>query len=206
MSENLFKEAVSIVVNGKEVPVGKIEEFVLLEETDISKILYRRLNKDSGHLNYLSMDKCTEHANHLMKNMFEYLYEKQINPSWNKSAKNPIYIFVFQRDEGPIPHMHVYHDKELNMRKCSFIRLDKAEYSPHHDIIPLPGYLEQSFIDVMTSILPRKSDGEPSGTTGYQAAVDTWLATFGFAKDIHIDVDEDTGLWIMPPYQELFKK
>lgn len=71
-----------------------------------------------------------------------------INP---KLCRNlAIQVEVEQRDEGEIPHLHVYHDKTRNPKKCSYVRLDKAEYSPHHDIMPL-GNLKDQFIKVMTS-------------------------------------------------------
>ena len=130
-----------------------------------------------------------------------YFTERHINPGWNRTATYPIYIYVPNGNEGPIPHMHVYHDKTLNPRKCSYIRLDKAEYSPHHDTIRLPRKLKNSFISVMTNIWHKRADGKAGGTTGYQIAVDTWMVTHGMAMDM--PVDDDTGLWIMPPYNEL---
>ena len=43
-----------------------------------------------------------------------------------------IQVEIEQRDEGPIPHVHVYHDKTRNPKECSYIRLDKCAYSEHH--------------------------------------------------------------------------
>jgi hypothetical protein len=64
-----------------------------------------------------------------------YLVEMAvINPKLCKQLA--IQVEVEQRDDGPIPHLHVYHDHTRNPKKCSYIRLDKCAYSEHHtDII-----------------------------------------------------------------------
>ena len=133
-----------------------------------------------------------------------------INPKLNKSIKKPIYIGVPQGEEGPIPHIHVYHDSSRSVRRCSFIRLDKAEYSSHHNVVRLPRELQKSFLEVLTTIWPNYHVTEKSGkdrpATGYEAAVDFWLDTQEPAKNIKFEIDEKTGIWIMPPYDKLFKK
>jgi len=140
-----------------------------------------------------------------------YLTEMaQINPKMNRSIKVPIHLFVPQGDEGPIPHMHVYHDKHLSSKKCSYIRLDKAEYSPHHDMVPLPRELHESFFMVLKNTWEKYNVTEKNGTvrlaTGYEAAVDLWCDTHDVPDNIVFEVNAKTGLWIMPPYQNLFKK
>ena len=52
-----------------------------------------------------------------------------INPQLTEQCG--ILVEVFQRDEGPIPHVHVFHDKTRNPKKRSWVRLDKPEYSDH---------------------------------------------------------------------------
>ena len=93
-----------------------------------------------------------------------------VNPRLCKNMT--IQIEVDQRDEGPIPHMHVYHDKTRNPKKCSYIRLDKAEYSQHHGYnLPLPAKLKKEFIEVMNSPFRKYS-------SGYEYAVETWADTY----------------------------
>ena len=66
-----------------------------------------------------------------------------------------IQVEIEQRDEGPIPHVHVYHDKTRNPKECSYIRLDKCAYSEHHkDNKPLPKKLKNQFIELMNN-MPR---------------------------------------------------
>ena len=78
----------------------------------------------------------------------EYLVEMAvINPDFCKQLV--LQGEVEQRDEGPIPHMHIYHDKTRNPKKCSYIRLDKAEYSDHHELIRLSKKLKKQFIKLM---------------------------------------------------------
>jgi len=132
----------------------------------------------------------------------------QINPKLSKSIKRPIYIGVPQGREGPIPHAHVYHNSSLNKKECSFIRLDIPEYSPHHDKIPLPRELEKSFISVLREEWPKynitEKDGTTRAATGYEAAMDMWIDSNGLADNIVLNIDEETGVWIMPDYYELF--
>lgn len=93
-----------------------------------------------------------------------------------------ISVEVEQRNEGDIPHVHVYHDKSRNPRKCSYIRLDKPEYSDHHkNAKPLPPALKKEFIEVMTSPWQKELIETPTGVrpaTGYEAAVGIWVDTY----------------------------
>jgi hypothetical protein len=135
----------------------------------------------------------------------------KINPPLHRRILNRIgfiCVSVPQGEEGPIPHMHIYHDRSLNDKRCSFIRLDKAEYSPHHPIVPLTNKLQSSFMEIMRSIWSNhhiRVNKELIEATGYEAAVDTWIETHGLADSIEFKRDLATGHWIMPPYEELFK-
>ena len=106
-----------------------------------------------------------------------------------------IQVEVEQRDEGPIPHMHVYHNKTRNPKECSYIRLDAPEYSTHHkDNIPLSNKLKKEFIQVMTQPWQKHIIAVPSGyrpATGYEAAVDIWVDTFekGDYSKFNLDAD-----------------
>lgn len=127
-----------------------------------------------------------------------------INPMLCK--KLTIQVEVEQRDEGPIPHMHVYHDKTRNPRKCSYVRLDTAEYSAHHkNNVPLPRRLKEQFLDVMYEpIVQRKFDTSEGSRylTGYEQAVDTWVATFEDGDYSKFNLDKD-GELIPPDYTKL---
>lgn len=123
-----------------------------------------------------------------------------------------IQVEVEQSGEGQIPHVHVYHDKTRDETKCSYIRLDKAEYSPHHDSKgnktdnkPLSKKLKREFISVMTGDWPHKYTETVSGVriaTGYEAAVDTWVDTYEHGDYSKFRKDENGNL-IMPDYNKL---
>lgn len=93
-----------------------------------------------------------------------------------------ILVEVEQRNEGPIPHLHVYHDKTRNPKKCSYIRLDKAEYSKHHkDGKKLNDKLKREFIEVMNEPWKKHIIETPTGyraATGYEASVEIWSDTY----------------------------
>lgn len=96
-----------------------------------------------------------------------------INPRLSRNLD--IVVKVLQAGEGPIPHVNVYHDKTLNNKRCSIVRLDKAEYSGHNkDNIPLPRDLKEQFIYLMKSPWETRTYRE----TGYEASVDTWVDTY----------------------------
>lgn len=110
----------------------------------------------------------------------EYLFEMAIiNP---KMCRNlTIQVEVEQKNEGPIPHLHVYHDKSRNPRKCSYIRLDEVAYAPYHDEIKLPEKLKSQFIELMTAPsndYMENNKGTVVKLNGYQTAVKTWVDTF----------------------------
>lgn len=104
-----------------------------------------------------------------------------INPKMCKQLT--IQVEIEQRDEGPIPHVHVYHDKTRNPKKCSYIDLTQCAYSKHHkDNIPLPRKLKEQFIDLMNATCKNRYVADYEGNlhpaTGYQAAVQIWSETF----------------------------
>lgn len=102
-----------------------------------------------------------------------------INP--RKCRNLTIQVEVEQRDEGPIPHLHVYHDKTRNQKKCSYVRLDEVDYAPFHDKIVLPKKLKAQFIELMTEPSGdyiKDNNGDVIELTGYQSAVKTWVDTF----------------------------
>ena len=115
-----------------------------------------------------------------------------------------IQVEVEQKNEGPIPHLHVYHDKSRNPRKCSYIRLDEVAYAPHHDEIKLPKKLKSQFIELMTAPsndYMENNKGTVVKLNGYQTAVKTWVDTFedDYSK---FNLDED-GIVIPLDYTKL---
>lgn len=129
-----------------------------------------------------------------------------INPKLCKLLA--IQVEVEQRDEGPVPHVHVYHDKTRNPRKCSYVRLDMPEYSYHHsDNIPLPPKLKEQFIQVMNSPWSKEKIEMPDGSfrsaTGYEAAVNTWVDTFESEGDYSKFSFSEDGTLRMPDYSKL---
>lgn len=111
-----------------------------------------------------------------------------------------IQVEVEQRDEGPTPHVHVYHDKTRNPKKCSYVRLDDASYCSFHGDAPkLPKELKKEFIQVMQSVYVRPVTSEKR--TGYEMAVNIWVDTYedDFSK---FQLDKDNKP-IMPDYSKL---
>lgn len=127
-----------------------------------------------------------------------------INPQMCRNSS--IQIEVEQANEGPIPHLYVYLDKTRNPKNCSYVRLDAAEYSPHHkDGKRLKGKQKSEFIKILSSIWKDEFirsiiTDEIREATGYERAVRTWIATFG--ETIPFNYDND-GFPIMPDYTRL---
>lgn len=137
----------------------------------------------------------------------EYLMEMAIiNPSRCKHLK--VQVEVEQRNEGSIPHLHVYHNKSRNPKECSYVRLDKAAYCEHHRDAPkLPRDLKEEFIFLMKEEWPKQhfqnpKTGDIKRATGYEAAVNIWVDTFTDDDYSKFSFD-DTGNLIMPDYSQL---
>lgn len=142
-----------------------------------------------------------------MKNINRYspIYAMAIiNPGLCKNSS--IQVEVEQRDEGPVPHVHVYLDKTRNPKNCSYVRLDQAEYCPHHsDGKRLTGKQKEHFLQIMDSIwnktfIQSTVSDEVRPATGYEAAVNIWLDTFGNTVEFQYD---SQGFPIMPDYANL---
>ena len=74
-----------------------------------------------------------------------------INPQLCKHRS--VQVELEQRDEGPVPHLHVYLDKSHNHRNRAYVRLDKPEYAIHHkNGKRLTGKYKDDFIEIMTSL------------------------------------------------------
>lgn len=127
-----------------------------------------------------------------------------INPQLCKHKS--VQVELEQRDEGPVPHLHVYLDKSRNPRDCAYVRLDKPEYATHHkNGKRLTGKYKDDFIEIMTSLWPKRliqsvKTGDIKIATGYQASVETWIDTFGNSSSFTYD---DDGFPLMPDYSEL---
>lgn len=120
-----------------------------------------------------------------------------INPQLTEQCS--ILVEVLQGGEGPIPHVHVYHDKSRNPKKCSWVRLDKPEYSDHHgEIVKMPKKVKDEFIRIMTSEwkkhIVENSDGTYRPATGYEAAVDIWVDTYEKGSYDKFPKDENGNL------------
>ena len=142
-----------------------------------------------------------------MRNTTEYIVAMAtINPQM--CDKFGISVEVEQRDEGPIPHLHVYHDSTRDIRKCSYIRLDRAEYSDHHSMPSpkLPKQVKKEFLEIMTSPWKKQIHILPDGTmrvaTGYEAAVDIWVDTYE-ENDYSKFTFDTKGNLVMPDYSVL---
>ena len=103
-----------------------------------------------------------------------------INPQ--SCNRKTIFVEVVQQSEGPIPHLHVYHDKTRDPEKCSYVRLDRAEYfTAHKGGKKLSDNLKKEFIEIMNEpwkkhIIETSSGYRPA--TGYEAAVEIWVDTY----------------------------
>lgn len=128
-----------------------------------------------------------------------------INPKVCKQLT--IQVELEQRDEGEIPHLHVYHDKTRNPKKCSYVRLDKCAYSEHHkDNKPLPAKLKEQFIKLMKAPYPGHvlfdKKGKMHMASGYQVAVQIWADTFEDGELDKFELDEN-GLIVEIDYSKL---
>lgn len=128
----------------------------------------------------------------------------KLNPRLTENLS--IEVIIWDGNEGEIPHVHVYHDKTRNKRKCSVVQLDKAEYSPHHRFnVAMTRDVKRQFVQVMTTTWPGRSileDGKYRHATGYEAAVTEWVDAFEHGSYDKFKLD-DNGVPVMPDYNKL---
>lgn len=141
--------------------------------------------------------------------------KKLVHPAYSMTMINPpltktlsIEVCLYDGNEGPIPHVHVYHDKTRNPRKCSVVRLDKAEYSSHHGVpvVRMPRSVKKQFIQVMKEKWSKFRIEDAKGNvyvpTGYDMCVQIWTNSF---EDDSYDkfVLDENGVPVMPDYSVL---
>ena len=119
-----------------------------------------------------------------------------------------VYVEVEQGEQGPVPHVHVYWDRSRIPRRCSYVRLDMAEYSDYHKqpSKPLPKQVKKVFLDVTakewSGMYLETNDGTPVRGTGYQRAFQIWADTYESGSYDKFKLDE-RGLPVMPNYDKL---
>ena len=152
-----------------------------------------------------------------------------INPQMVNKSDPYVAPVVPQGQEGPIPHLHVYHSREAKdnskhkgrnrkEKETSFILLNKAEYAPFHQGLPI-GKRKDNLVANLTSVWSKEyitinvldEKGNLTGetkvvpATGYEAAVLTWIDTH--ESDIEIGKAkfqwDKEGRPIMPDYSSL---
>ena len=137
---------------------------------------------------------------------FESLNEVTIiNPKMCKQLS--IQVEVEQRDEGHVPHVHVYLDKTRNKKNCAYIRLDVPEYCTHHkDGKHLSRKQKEEFIELMESMIRGAAiydnDGNMLQANGYQNAVMIWSETWENGSLEKFKLDEN-GIIVTPNYRVL---
>lgn len=129
-----------------------------------------------------------------------------INPTLCRELN--IFVEVEQRDEGPIPHIHVYLDKTRDPRNCAYVRLDTGEYMEKHRSVKLKKDQIDSFMKIMMRLDPDvyiKSTvtDEVRLANGYESAVLTYRRTYPTAKSVDYD---EAGFPIMPDFRSKLKK
>lgn len=146
------------------------------------------------------------------------LYDKEpimamatINPKLCRQRS--IRVEVVQGGEGNKSHVHVY----WNDGRVSYISLTKPTYAEHHHDnkgVPLNQKTREEFVEIMSTIWDKYAielfvldeDGEPTKATyfekatGYEAAVQVWVDTYGEDSDLKYEKD---GRPIMPDYTKI---
>ena len=116
-----------------------------------------------------------------------------------------IQVELEQSNEGPIPHLHVYLDKTRNPKRCAYIRLDEAGYSPHHESAKMSKKNKKDFLKLMhapnrsSTIYSIFDEDKFHVANGYETAVNTWIDTYpGSEKYFRFDQE---GFPVMPDYE-----
>lgn len=134
--------------------------------------------------------------------MYKYLHTveamSRINPQLLENLS--IEVVMYDENEGPAPHVHVYLDKTKDPRKCAVVRLDRAKYSTHHGepVVRMNKKQKREFLRIMKS----QWNSRLSSGTGYERAVDIWVDAFEDGSYEKSTIDTN-GVPVMPDYETL---
>lgn len=134
-----------------------------------------------------------------------------INPKMCGSGSVKLQIEIEERDEGPVPHLHVYLSQERDPKNCVCVQLNAAAYFDHHNAKPPKTFNKEQkerFIEIMTSLWSGRctesiTGGKVRPANGYEAAVRIWSDCY---EDHYPNVSfryDSGGFLIMPDYYGL---
>ena len=148
-----------------------------------------------------------DNADHFFMEMAE------IYPKYNDDhniKRNRFKVSVVQGGEGPVPHVHVYFEHKDSKQDVAYICLGSNEYSPQHDketkILNSQERkaLVKFFNTFQKGVFISSKDGNPIPANCWQECVDIWIKTYRPEDPTrYFEVDEETGLYIMPDYSEI---
>ena len=134
--------------------------------------------------------------------MYKYMHSveamSRINPQLLENMS--IEVVMYDENEGQIPHVHVYHDKTRDPRKCAVVRLDRAEYSTHHGepVVRMNKKQKREFLRIMKL----QWNSRLSSGTGYERAVDIWADAFEYGSYEKFTLDTNEAP-VMSDYETL---
>ena len=156
-----------------------------------------------GQWAYFAPDNVT--ADDFFKEMAE------IYPKYNEEhniRKNRFKVCVFEGNEGQVPHVHVYYEHKGSKEDVAYICLGKAEYAPQHikNTKVLNTHERKALQEFFNTKIPNSYGKDKNGNfyqkTCWQACVEHWIDE-NSGSERYFEVDENTGLYIMPDYTKL---
>nr|WP_300892883.1 hypothetical protein [uncultured Acetatifactor sp.] len=140
----------------------------------------------------------------------------EIYPRYNRDhniKSGGFKVCVYEGDEGPIPHVHVYYEhKEMknhgNTKTVAYVCLGTAEYAPQHrkETKELNSKERKALVKFFSTEIPNRFAKDKKGNlypiTCWEECVQHWIDE-NPGSEKYFEVDEETGLYSMPDYSEL---
>ena len=123
-----LKEIIQVDVNGKQIPVGTIGDYIFIETPKTARLLYKRLNRNRSSNNTLSMAECTELAEKIQRDIpLQRLEEMMLY-----YEAYPIKVDPFAKDDGSIDPTGFFQSHGLAEAKAQLETLYSHIYDGSH--------------------------------------------------------------------------
>lgn len=140
----------------------------------------------------------------------------EIYPKYNSDHNikdNKFKVCVFEGNEGPIPHVHIFFEHKTgenhgNNKTVSYVCLGTAEYAPQHkkETKILNSHERKALSKFFDTEIPNRFAKDKNGNlyavTCWQECVQHWMDE-NPGSEKYFEINEETGLYTMPDYSKL---
>jgi len=185
---NYLKETVYVDIGPPPgTPVGTVEEYINVSESETAKMLYPRLNRNRSPGNYLSIQECMEYARNIRKEVLsKYLTEDEALTEMATVATDQKLQLRLQvnpdRSRIGVPYFKVFNSTALKTGETKVARLRfKDSGMEYHNDKYLDWVIDSKDLKIIIPFLKTKHDDFPK-YTNWEMAKWLWNMEYGFIQ------------------------